>query len=141
MVISMTKKLLTLIQVILSCLILVACDSSTPITQEATAEISQTEHLEVIVQEVTITDRIVPVVNASVLLENEIGAESPTSPGQNQPGSPPQDAIDACAELIVDDACTIKAPHGDIAGTCIEFQTTLACVPAGGVQGAPGRGP
>jgi hypothetical protein len=48
-------------------------------------------------------------------------------------GQPPQAAIEACSGLSQGAACTINAPDGTLAGSCMTVQTgQLACVPAGG---------
>ncbi|MBL8080946.1 MAG: YHYH protein [Anaerolineales bacterium] len=53
--------------------------------------------------------------------------------GQGNGGQPPQAAIDACANLSVNAACTVNTPNGNISGTCLTMQNSVtACVPAGG---------
>lgn len=50
--------------------------------------------------------------------------------GQQQP---PQEAIDACANLSVNAACSVNTPNGTLSGTCQAVQNSvMACVPAGG---------
>jgi len=67
-------------------------------------------------------------------------------PGQGQPSQgggqgsdrqPPQEAIDACASLAVNAACSFGASNGTISGTCQmpPGSSQLACVPAGGPPG------
>lgn len=53
--------------------------------------------------------------------------------GQGNGGQPPQAAIDACANLLVNAACTVNTTNGTISGTCLTLQNSVtACVPAGG---------
>jgi len=143
----MTQKSITHIIFFILLLGLVACGSSPTPTQKLEALVI-IDIPEAIVQEVTIQDRYVPVVNAVIQMDDNDGANQPASntgaspgqaqPGQNLLGGPPQDAIDACADLAVDEACTINTPHGTLEGTCLEIQATLACVPSQG--GPPGAG-
>ncbi len=61
----------------------------------------------------------------------------PTQPiqsGQGNGQQPPQAAIDACANLSVNSACTINTPNGTINGMCSAppNSSQLACMPAGG---------
>lgn len=72
------------------------------------------------------------------------GQQGPQGGGQAQPtqgqaggpgngGQPPQEAIDACANLSVNAACSVNTPNGTISGTCQSIQNSItACVPAGG---------
>lgn len=58
------------------------------------------------------------------------GAGAPP-PGHHRHG-PPQEAIDACANLKADDACSFKLHDHDITGTCKappEHADKLACRP------------
>jgi hypothetical protein len=57
------------------------------------------------------------------------------TPGQ--PGTPPQEAIDACSGLTQNAACEITTPQGTISGTCAAVQNQLACVPRGGPPAGP----
>ena len=116
-------------------------ETNTPIVDEK-------NHIEIpktIIQEVTITEKRVPVANIANPPGFNNGNDQPLSEAETQPGqmpsdqTPPQDAIDACATLQVEDDCTINATLGSIAGTCLEFQNTLACVPTR--DGSPGGGP
>lgn len=53
--------------------------------------------------------------------------------GPGDGGQPPQEAIDACTNLSVNEACTVNIPNGTITGTCLALQNSIiACVPAGG---------
>ena len=57
-------------------------------------------------------------------------------------GAPPQVAIDACADLTLDDDCTFTGRRGEtVSGTCEDIPGgELACVPAGGAGCARGQG-
>lgn len=63
------------------------------------------------------------------------GIQSQAAPAQvtgGQPaGSPPQQAIDACAQKSAYASCTIQTPNGALSGTCRTppGQAQLACVP------------
>ncbi len=54
--------------------------------------------------------------------------------GQGAGQQPPQAAIDACANLTVNAACTVNTPNGSLSGTCNTppNSSQLACMPAGG---------
>lgn len=64
------------------------------------------------------------------------GGQTPPTQGQNGSGNggqPPQAAIDACASLTVNAACSVNTPNGTISGTCQALQNSVtACIPAGG---------
>lgn len=48
---------------------------------------------------------------------------------------PPPEAIEACAELALDAACSFSGRRGDVEGTCIvprDQEEQLACKPEGG---------
>ena len=42
---------------------------------------------------------------------------------------PPQEAIDACAGHKEGSACSVVAPNGTLAGTCLTSGAYLSCVP------------
>ena len=73
-------------------------------------------------------------------------AGGPGGPGgpDGEGMGPPQAAIDACASLAADAACTFTDPMGtDVTGTCKtgpDGSSPLACAPAGG-PGGPGGCP
>jgi|SRR5579883_1705657 len=50
---------------------------------------------------------------------------------QNNPRTPPQEAIDACNNKTIGNQCSFTSPHGDqISGTCqIPPNNQLACIP------------
>lgn len=53
--------------------------------------------------------------------------------GPGNGGQPPQEAIDACTNLLVNSSCSVNTPNGTISGTCQSIQNSItACVPAGG---------
>jgi hypothetical protein len=58
------------------------------------------------------------------------GKQGPTG------GTPPQEAIAACANLTQGSACTVNTPNGTVSGTCgtPPNSSQLACMPAGGPQ-------
>lgn len=58
------------------------------------------------------------------------GAGTPAQPPAA--GSPPQEAINACAGLSENAACQFTTPHGEVSGTCMAITQELTCVPAGG---------
>ncbi len=62
------------------------------------------------------------------------GNQNPQQPGNGGPqgGTPPQEAITACASLSAGAVCTIQTPQGQVSGTCVQMQQQLACRPAGG---------
>ena len=51
---------------------------------------------------------------------------------QGPGGPPPQEAFDACASLLVDDACSVETPNGTLEGTCQQAprEEKLVCMPA-----------
>ncbi len=50
--------------------------------------------------------------------------------GQPPMGQPPQEALDACLNLDVGDACTVNLPNRDVEGTCRPTQQdALVCAP------------
>jgi len=51
---------------------------------------------------------------------------------QGPGGPPPQEAFDACASLLVDDACSVETPNGTLEGTCQQAprDEELVCMPA-----------
>ena len=51
--------------------------------------------------------------------------------GQPSNQQPPQEALDACTNLYVGDACTVNLPNRDVEGICISPQQldTLVCAP------------
>jgi hypothetical protein len=61
-------------------------------------------------------------------------------PSQGQPAGgangqqPPQEAFDACVNLLANASCSVSTPNGSISGTCQAppNSSQLACVPAGG---------
>jgi hypothetical protein len=61
-------------------------------------------------------------------------------PTQNRPAGqvngqqPPQEAFDACVNLLVNASCSVNTPNGSINGTCQTppSSSQLICVPAGG---------
>ncbi|MBI5842830.1 MAG: YHYH protein [Chloroflexi bacterium] len=77
---------------------------------------------------------------------NQRGGGQPPTGGQPQSGQPqgggqgnggqqpPQAALEACASLTVNAACSFSSPNGTISGTCQTptNSSQLACVPAGG---------
>lgn len=66
------------------------------------------------------------------------GSGSGGSPGGMMP---PQELIDACAGLKVDDACSATFNGMDIMGTCADLNGQIMCMPAGGPGGVgPGDG-
>jgi hypothetical protein len=67
----------------------------------------------------------------------------PSTQGEKhgQDRTPPQEAIDACLNLIVGGACTVITPNGTINGTCENLQTQLVCVPEGGPSNGGGQQP
>jgi hypothetical protein len=68
------------------------------------------------------------------------GRQAGGSQGQPGQAGPPPEAIDACANLTANSACTVNTPHGALTGSCTVVQSgDLACVPAGGPPG--GRPP
>ena len=48
------------------------------------------------------------------------------------PPAPPQEAIDACLGLDLNDSCSFEGPMGQITGTCEDIDGVLACAPDGG---------
>jgi hypothetical protein len=52
-------------------------------------------------------------------------------PPQSRPqgGTPPQEAIAACAASTVGAACSFSSPNGTVTGTCQLIEQQLACVP------------
>ncbi len=72
--------------------------------------------------------------------EGEQPAPSDSPPGEQQSGpanerpQPPQEAIDACANLTQGTACTVQTLDGQLNGTCLvpPQQSQLLCVPEGG---------
>ncbi len=137
----MNVKRIILVGVLLCISFLAACDGSPTVTPVVETK-DQTQLPETIIQEVTIQDRSVPVINASGQSEVSGGpgqsSTVETQPSQNQPGAPPQGAIDACANLNLDDACSFDGFQGTVEGTCLEIHSSLACVPEGGPPpGAP----
>jgi hypothetical protein len=71
--------------------------------------------------------------SSNVLTEYNPGArQGAPPPGGPPPGglpTPPQEAIDACSELVAGDACDIDTQEGTISGTCAVIGEVLACVP------------
>lgn len=68
------------------------------------------------------------------------GQQPPGQQGGGGPAQPPQEAINACANLNSGDSCTINTPRGTLEGTCNVIGSVMACVPAGG-GGPPPGGP
>ena len=104
--------------------------------------------LEAIIQEVTIEERLVPVFIDGQLSSVGDGPSTESSNDRNQPGQtlgdrPPQDAIDACAELELNDECSFEGFQGTLVeGTCVEIQSEVACHPGGGpLGGGPPESP
>jgi hypothetical protein len=51
-------------------------------------------------------------------------------------GGPPQEAIDACSGVSLEQACQFESPHGELNGTCREVRDgNVACVPERGSRG------
>jgi len=52
--------------------------------------------------------------------------------GRGERGAPPE-AIQACADLAIDDACEFEGRRGSVSGSCVipsEDEEILACKPA-----------
>lgn len=152
----MIKKLF-LFSLFFCLLTLAACEGQATPVQEV-EEMEQIPLPEVIVQNIIIEERVVPVINAtgqSESMPNPIQQPSGTAtstgqaqsgqsqPGQLQPGLglPPPEAIAACEELALEDECSFNAPDRVIEGTCLEIQDVLACVPAGSGPNVDGEQP
>jgi hypothetical protein len=58
------------------------------------------------------------------------GVQQNQSAGQGNQGTPPQEAVTACASSAAGAACSFTTPNGTITGTCQLVQQQLACVPA-----------
>ncbi|HEY1817751.1 MAG TPA: hypothetical protein VGG74_35665 [Kofleriaceae bacterium] len=59
-------------------------------------------------------------------------ASAPPPPDGRHDHGPPQEAIDACTNLQVDDACSFKLHDHDVTGTCKarpDDSSQLACRP------------
>ena len=57
--------------------------------------------------------------------------------GRERRGPPPE-ALEACASLNLDQACSFTSPHGEVSGTCIvpkNDDSALACKPERGGKG------
>jgi hypothetical protein len=64
------------------------------------------------------------------------GPQQQGGPQGQGAGLPPQEAIDACADLNQEDACTVNTPHGTLTGSCLAMLSgQLACVPKSGPPG------
>src|SRR4030067_667689 len=63
--------------------------------------------------------------------------------GGGKPKGPPQEAIDACADMSEGDTVQFATPRGDtVSGICLEIRGGLIAVPEGGVPGQHrGMGP
>ncbi len=56
-------------------------------------------------------------------------------------GGPPQEAIDACTGVSLEQACRFESPHGELSGTCREVRDgSVACVPDNASEHRQGRG-
>jgi hypothetical protein len=55
------------------------------------------------------------------------GPRGPGGPGHG----PPPEALTACRDTAVGDACVVDTPHGTIEGTCRQTPQGNACLPAG----------
>ena len=62
--------------------------------------------------------------------------------GQPGPrGRPPQEAIDACTGVSLEQACRFESRHGELSGTCREVRDgSVACVPDNASEHRQGRG-
>ncbi len=62
----------------------------------------------------------------------QAGSPENGPPRQGPGGPPPQEAFDACASLLVDDACSVETPEGTLEGTCQQAprEEELVCMPA-----------
>lgn len=73
---------------------------------------------------------------------NDKGLQNVNNQNASQPGNgagtlhqaaPPQEAIDACAGLATDAACTVNTPDGNLSGRCGSVPSgEFACIPDGG---------
>ncbi len=63
--------------------------------------------------------------------------------GDGNPNGPPQEAIDACAEMSEGDTVQFRSPRGDtVSGICRDIRGGLIAVPEGGFSGRHrGMGP
>lgn len=56
-------------------------------------------------------------------------------------GGPPQEAVDACSGVSLEQACQFESPHGELNGTCREVRDgNVACVPDHGPRRGAGGG-
>jgi hypothetical protein len=58
-------------------------------------------------------------------------------PHGGPPHGPPPEALSACRDIAIGDACAFDAPHGTIEGTCRATPDGHACVPAHMLEDAP----
>ena len=60
-----------------------------------------------------------------------------------QPGSrggPPQEAMDACTGVSLEQACRFQSPYGELSGTCHEVRDgSVACAPDNAPEHRQGR--
>ena len=74
-----------------------------------------------------------PLVSAalSVLALASASLTSSSAAQRGAPPRPPQEALDACADLVRGASCSVETPHGTLEGTCVAPEgLPLACMPA-----------
>jgi hypothetical protein len=77
--------------------------------------------------------------SSSLVTSSDSALQTTTDDG----GAPPQPAVDACADLTLDDDCSFTGARGEtLSGTCQDVPGgELACVPAGGRGDCGSGGP
>jgi len=81
---------------------------------------------------------ILKTVSVALLL---VCASSMTLAQPGPRGGPPQEAIDACSGVSLEQACRFENPHGELNGTCREVRDgSVACVPDNAPEHRQGSG-